>query len=62
MRYQSELDRINKSNENKKSEKEIVDDYLRKLKIELAMSNYTNGWYVKWVEDKIKEIESRNDY
>ena len=62
MRYQSELDRINKSNETKKTEKEIVDDYLRKLKIELAMSNYTNGWYIKWVEDKIKEIESRNDY
>jgi hypothetical protein len=62
MRYQSELDRINKSNENKKTEKEIVDEYLRKLKIELAMSNYANGWYVKWVEDKIKEIESRNDY
>ena len=61
MRYQSELDRINKSNDTKKSEKEIVDDYLRKLKIELAMSNYTNGWYVKWVEDKIKEIENRND-
>jgi hypothetical protein len=38
-----------------------VDDYLRKLKIELVMSNYTNGWYIKWVEDKIKEIESRND-
>ncbi len=62
MRYQSELDRINKLNENKKSEKEIVDEYLRKLKIELAMSNYSDGWYVKWVEDKIKEIESRNDY
>ena len=61
MRYQSELDRINKLNDTKKTEKEIVDDYLRKLKIELAMSNYTNGWYVKWVEDKIKEIESRND-
>jgi len=61
MRYQSELDRINKLNENKKSEKEIVDEYLRKLKIELAMSNYSDGWYVKWVEDKIKEIESRND-
>ena len=62
MRYQSELGRINKSNENKKSEKEIVDEYLRKLKVELAMANYSNGWYVKWVEDKIKEIESRNDY
>ena len=61
MRYQSELDRINKSNDTKKTEKEIVDDYLRKLKIELTMSNYTNGWYIKWVEDKIKEIESRND-
>ena len=61
MRYQSELERINKLNDTKKTEKEIVDDYLRKLKIELAMSNYTNGWYVKWVEDKIKEIESRND-
>ena len=62
MRYQSELDRINKTNENKKSEKEIVDEYLRKLQVELAMANYSNGWYVKWVEDKIKEIESRNDY
>ncbi len=59
MRYQSELDRINKSNE--RTEKEIVNEYLKKLKIELAMANYSNGWYVKWVEDKIKEIESRND-
>ncbi len=61
MRYQSELDRINKTNENNKSEKDIVKDYLKKLKVELAMSNYNDGWYVKWVEDKIKEIESRND-
>ncbi len=60
MRYQSELDRINKSNN--KTEKDIVEDYLKKLKVELVMSNYNNGWYVKWVEDKIKEIESRNDY
>ena len=59
MRYQSELDRIIKSNE--RTEKEIVNEYLRKLKVELAMSNYSDGWYVKWVEDKIKEIESRND-
>ena len=62
MRYQSELDRINKTNENNKSEKEIVESYLKKLKVELAMSNYNDGWYVKWDEDKIKEIESRNDY
>ena len=61
MRYQSELDRINKSNENNKTEKDIVKDYLKKLKVELAMSNYNDGLYVKWVEDKIKEIESRND-
>ena len=61
MRYQSELDRINKTNENNKSEKDIVEDYLKKLKVELVMSNYNNGWYVKWVEDKIKEIENRND-
>ena len=61
MRYQSELGRINKSNENNKTEKDIVEDYLKKLKVELVMSNYNNGWYVKWVEDKIKEIESRND-
>jgi hypothetical protein len=59
MRYQSELDRIIKSNE--RTEKEIVNEYLKKLKIELTMSNYSDGWYVKWVEDKIKEIESRND-
>jgi hypothetical protein len=59
MRYQSELNRIIKSNE--RTEKEIVNEYLRKLKVELAMANYSNGWYVKWVEDKIKEIENRND-
>lgn len=59
MRYQSELDRIIKSNE--RTEKEIVNEYLRKLKVELVMSNYSDGWYIKWVEDKIKEIESRND-
>jgi hypothetical protein len=59
MRYQSELDRIIKSNE--RTEKEIVNEYLKKLKIELTMSNYSDGWYVKWVEDKIKEIENRND-
>jgi|TARA_R110001592_G_scaffold241412_1_gene501820 hypothetical protein len=62
MRYQSELDRINKTNENNKTEKDIVETYLKKLKTELVMSNYNDGWYVKWVEDKIKEIESRNDY
>jgi hypothetical protein len=62
MRYQSELDRINKSNEDNKTEKDIVEAYLKKLKTELVMSNYNDGWYVKWVEDKIKEIESRNDY
>jgi hypothetical protein len=62
MRYQSELDRINKSNEDNKTEKDIVEAYLKKLKTELVMSNYSNGWYVKWVEDKIKEIENRNDY
>ena len=44
-----------------KNEKEIVNEYLTKLKVELVMSNYSNGWYIKWVEDKIKEIESRND-
>ncbi len=37
MRYQSELDRIIKSNE--RTEKEIVNEYLKKLKIELTMSN-----------------------
>ena len=62
MRYQSELDRINKTNENNKTEKDIVEAYLKKLKTELVMSNYSDGWYVKWVEDKIKEIENRNDY
>ena len=62
MRYQSEVDRINKANEDNKTEKDIVEAYLKKLKTELVMSNYSDGWYVKWVEDKIKEIENRNDY
>jgi len=53
---------VDKLKKNKKSEKDIVQDYLKKLSVELVMGKqYTNGWYIKWVEDKIKEIESRND-
>lgn len=33
--------------------------YLKKLKTELVMKNYLNGWYIKWLEDKIKEVEKK---
>ena len=34
-------------------------EYLKKLKIELAMEGYHDGWTLKWIKDKIKEIEEK---
>ena len=31
--------------------------YLKKLQVEMVMSNYTDGWYKQWVEDKINLIK-----
>ena len=36
-----------------------LETYLYKLKIELVMSNYTNGWYKKWLVEKITNVEER---
>ena len=34
-------------------------EYLEKLKIELAMEGYHDGWKLKWIKDKIKIYTSQ---
>jgi hypothetical protein len=36
-------------------------DYLKRLEVELIMDGYHDGWYKKWLIDKINQIKSRND-
>jgi len=40
-------------------ERERQESRLKKTKIELTMRNRLDGWYIKWLENKIKEIESK---
>jgi len=42
-----------------KNKMDKMEMYLKKLKTELVMKNYLNGWYIKWLEDKIKEVEKK---
>lgn len=32
---------------------------IAKLKVELAMSGYHDGWTIIWIKDKLAELESR---
>jgi len=36
---------------------EEIKDYLGKIRIELVMSGYHDGWTVKWLQDKVVELE-----
>ena len=36
-----------------------MEEYLTKLKTELVMKSYHDGWTAKWLKNKIKEIESQ---
>lgn len=40
-------------------EKDRLESRLKKTKIELTMRDRLDGWYIKSLEDKIKEIESK---
>lgn len=40
-------------------EKDKLESRLKKTKIELTMRDRLDGWYIKSLEDKIKEIESK---
>lgn len=40
-------------------ERKRQESRLKKTKIELTMRNRLDGWYIKWLENKIKEIESK---
>lgn len=40
-------------------EKDRLESRLKKTKIELTMRDRLDGWYIEWLEDKIKEIESK---
>ena len=42
-----------------KEKVEKLETYLNKLKVELVMSNYTNGWYKNWIVEKISIVEER---
>ncbi len=33
--------------------------YIQKLKTELVMHGYVNGWLLKWYRSKIKELEAK---
>tara|TARA_B100001287_G_C22683448_1_gene531872 strand:- start:3831 stop:3989 length:159 start_codon:yes stop_codon:yes gene_type:complete len=43
----------------KEEEIKKIEKYLQKLEVELVMSEYSNGWLIKWVEDKMLELEDR---
>ena len=43
----------------KEEEIEKIEKYLKKLKVELVMSNYSNGWLIDWIEDKMVELKER---
>lgn len=38
---------------------EKTKQYLKKIKTELVMSGYHDGWSVKWLNEKVLELESR---
>ena len=43
----------------KEEEIKKIEKYLKKLRIELVMSEYSNGWLIKWVEEKVVELKER---
>lgn len=47
---------MNHQNECKHMEK--TKQYLNKIKTELVMSGYHDGWSVKWLNNKVLELES----
>lgn len=40
---------------------EEIKDYLNKVKTELVMAGYHDGWTVKWLQDKVIELETQLD-
>ena len=36
-----------------------MEEYLKKLKTELVMKSYHDGWTTKWLKNKITEIETQ---
>lgn len=40
---------------------EEIKDYLSKIRTELVMSGYHDGWTVKWLQDKVVEMETQLD-
>jgi hypothetical protein len=43
----------------KEEEIKKIEKYLKKLRIELVMSEYSNGWLIEWVEEKVVELKER---
>ncbi len=40
---------------------EEIKNYLNKVRTELVMSGYHDGWTVKWLQDKVIELETQLD-
>ena len=41
------------------TEKERIEKYISKLKMEIVMGEYNNGWLIKWCEEKIEELNQK---
>jgi len=42
-----------------KEKVEKLESYLKKLQVEMVMSNYTNGWYKQRLVEKINSVKKR---
>lgn len=36
-------------------------DYIKKIKEELVMKGYLNGWLIKYYKNKLKELEDKDE-
>tara|TARA_R110000803_G_scaffold198112_1_gene261804 strand:- start:106 stop:225 length:120 start_codon:yes stop_codon:yes gene_type:complete len=36
-------------------------EYIQKIKEELAMKGYLNGWLIKYYKNKLKELEDKDE-
>ena len=40
-------------------ERKKLESYLRKIKIDLSMESKLDGWTIKWLKNKITEVETK---
>tara|TARA_R110002020_G_scaffold475690_1_gene711762 strand:+ start:28 stop:210 length:183 start_codon:yes stop_codon:yes gene_type:complete len=52
---------INELNENDIEKMSEIKSYLETIKTELIMTGYHDGWTVKWLENKVVELNNKLD-